>query len=393
MSNSTKLTFADYLFLIVKHRRFLIVTLFFTAIIGYLTIYFLVDEQFDSTSVIIPAEDQGFAGISGLLGDLKNLPLDIGGGFTNEEMGMYNTIIYSRTLLEKVIDKFNLIDVYDLSLDDPEYMEKALKILRGSISTEETEDMSYVVVVRAPDPELSAEMNNYIIVKMNEKIVELKIEKSKNNREFLAKRVQEVQNNLKLSEDSLMYFQEKTGMLEAEEQTKQMLGAYTELEIALITKQIEKSILEKLYQKNSPQVERLNIEVQEYTKKLNQLKAEGQKNSILLSMQSLPQNAIDYYRNYRNVEINAAILEFILPLYEQAKFEEQKDVPVLQIVDYAVPPVKKSFPPRLVFTLLITFGAFIICFFFILLRENENWQNSEKYAYVRKNLLKWKDVT
>jgi len=110
-------------------------------------------------------------------------------------------------------------------------------------------------------------------------------------------------------------------------------------------------------------------------------------------MQSLPQNAIDYYRNFRNVEINATILEFILPLYEQAKFEEQKDVPVLQIVDYAVPPVKKSFPPRLVFTLLITLGAFIICFFFILLRENDNWQNSEKYVYVRKNLLKWKDVT
>ncbi|MHA1989268.1 MAG: hypothetical protein ACW98D_21810, partial [Promethearchaeota archaeon] len=105
-----------------------------------------------------------------------------------------------------------------------------------------------------------------------------------------------------------------------------------------------------------------------------------------------PKNAINYFRNFRNVEINTAILEFVLPLYEQAKFEEQKDVPVLQIVDNAVPPAKKSFPPRLVFTILLTFGSFIICFFFILIRENENWQNSEKYIYVRKNLFKWKDI-
>jgi uncharacterized protein involved in exopolysaccharide biosynthesis len=392
MNNERKLTFADYLVYIVKHRRFLFITLSLTAVLGYLTIFFLVEEQFDSTSVIIPAEDEGLGGISSLLGDIGNLPLDIAGGFSSEEMGMYNTIIYSRTLLEKVIGKFNLIDIYKLSLDDPEYMERALKILRGNISTNATEDMSYVINVRAPNPDLSAEMNNYIIAEMNKKIVELKIEKSRNNRRFLAKRVEEIETNLKFSEDSLMYFQENTGLLEAEEQIKQILGAYTELETSLITKQIEKSILEKIYHKNSPQVERIQIEVEEYNQKLKKLKSSGQENSILLSMESLPKNAINYFRNFRNVEINTAILEFVLPLYEQAKFEEQKDVPVLQIVDNAVPPAKKSFPPRLVFTILLTFGSFIICFFFILIRENENWQNSEKYIYVRKNLFKWKDI-
>jgi uncharacterized protein involved in exopolysaccharide biosynthesis len=93
------------------------------------------------------------------------------------------------------------------------------------------------------------------------------------------------------------------------------------------------------------------------------------------------------------VEINSAVLEFLVPLYEQAKFQEEKDIPVLQVLDEAIPPTKKSYPPRTIFTLLISFGAFLFAFFSILAYENGNWVRSEKILYVRRNLFRWKEVS
>jgi uncharacterized protein involved in exopolysaccharide biosynthesis len=124
---------------------------------------------------------------------------------------------------------------------------------------------------------------------------------------------------------------------------------------------------------------------------LAQLKNNKSNTGPLLPYNSLPKNIINYYRIYRTIEIGDKILEFVMPLYEQAKFDEQKDVPVLQVIDNAYPPPKKSYPPRLIFTLVITFGVFVLLFFFIILKENEELMNSEKYLFIRNNLFRWKN--
>lgn len=383
-----KVNLIDYFVLLVKRKKYFVIASIVTAVISYTCIYFLIDEQFDATATIIPVEESSFGGISGLL---KDLPVDIpGGGLTNTEMSMYNTIINSRTLLEKVIEKFDLINVYEIDITDPEYMEKALKQIRSDITAKVTDDNAYEITVRAKTPQLASDMTNYIIELLNERIVELKISKSSQNRNFLEGRVKEVKSNLKKTEDSLLVYQNKSGMFEVEEQVKGILEAYSKLETELITKQIQQSILQKVMPSDSPQLRNIEIEVEQFEKKLSEIKKEGQPNSILLSMNALPDKAINYLRLLREVEINNAILEFVMPLYEQAKFEEQKDTPILQIVDYAVPPVKKSYPPRTVFTLLITLGVLMLSFVLFLFKENDELRESDKIKFVKENLFKWK---
>jgi len=389
MSEDKKVDLLDYLVILVKWKKTLLIISVITAIVSYLSIYFLIDEQFDSSATIIPVEENSISGVAGFL---KNLPIDIGetSGFSNSEMDMYNTIIYSRTVLEKVIKKFNLINVYELDRSDPEYMEKALKILTDNVSAEVTEDNAYEISVRANTPNNAALITNYLIKLLNERIIELKTSKSSQNRIFLEGRLKEVRLNLKKAEDSLLAYQNKSGMLDAEDQVKGILEAYSKLETELITKQIQLSILRKVMSPDSPKLKSLEVEVEQFEEKMLELKNNGQPNSVLLSMNSLPKKAINYLRLLREVEINNSILEFVMPLYEQAKFDEQKDIPVLQIVDYAVPPVKKSYPPRLIFTLIITFGVFIITFLYIIIKENENLQASNKIIYIKNNLFKWK---
>ena len=389
MLEEKKNNILNYLVILVKWKKFLLAILLPTLIISYLAIYFLIDEQFDSSALIVPAEDTSLEGITNLIGDFgENLPFGIGSS-TSPEMNIYNTIIYSRTNLEKVIEKFDLVDIYGLDTEKADYMEKALKILAGNIEAEETEYNAYELKVRAPSPELSADITNYIIQLLNKKLIELKTEKSKNSRIFLGDRIADIRTNLKYSEDSLMVYQEKSGILEPEEQFKGLVEAYSSLETELITKQIEKSILEKIRVKDSPQLENITLQVNEFENRLKRLKKHGAPDGMMPALDKLPEKAINYFRLLREVEINSKILEFVLPLYEQAKIEEKKDIPTLQVIDYAVPPAKKSFPPRTILSIIITFSVFLITFIFILMKENPNLQSSDKMKYIKENLFKW----
>ncbi|MGB5894934.1 MAG: hypothetical protein WBG58_12220 [Ignavibacteriaceae bacterium] len=383
------LKFIDYVILIVKWKHIVFPILFVTMVFTYLVIYFFVKEEFEADSLIIPSQEESMAGIAGLLSGLQGLPVDIGGPVGTTEYSVYSTIIYSRTFLEDIIENFNLIDEYEISRSLIDYKELAIRQLSNFISLDINENYSYVISVRAYTPEKAAEMTNYVVSKLNDKIIQLKIQKSSDNRKFLEERLNEIKTILTRAEDSLKYYQEETGLFEAEHQVKEILTVYSQLETELITKQIEKDIVMKI-NPSSPQFEALNIQVVEYERKLNEIKKNGMPESPLIPYSKIPETAINYYRILRDIEINNEILKFVLPLYEQARFEEQKDIPVLQVVDLAVPPPKKSYPPRTILTLSITFFVFLMVFSIILVKENDNWKNEPKYLYIKQNLFRWK---
>ena len=390
MAETKNFNFLDILVIITKWKKLLAIFLFIVTITSYLMIYFFVEEAYDAKVTIIPSEDKNMSGFASLLKNMKSLPIEVGGTFQNKEMELYNTLIYSRTILEEVVVKFDLVRVYKLDNKEIDYMERAIKRLKSDIDAKETNDNAYEIKVRANSPTNASVIANYLVELLNKKIINLKVVKSRDNRIFLEKRLNEVRTILSNSEDSLKYYQEQSKMFDVKDQVKEIVGAYSLLETSLITKQIEQSILENILPQDSPHLNEIKITVNEYQKKLDKIRSEGQPNSMLLPLKSLPNKTLSYLRLYRNIEINSAILEFILPLYEQSKFEEQKDIPVLQIVDYAIPPAKKSYPPRTLFTLIISAGFFLLALFYILIKENKFFEQSEQILYIRNNLFKWK---
>ena len=387
MADAQGSTFIDYVVLIVKWKKLMISVAAALFVVSYLAIYLLIDPEYDANATIMPTEDKQMSGVSALMKSIGNLPIGgLGASSKTADMDLYTTILNSRPLLEKVIVKFDLLKDYKL-----ESMEKAVKVLKQKIKGRINDEYAYEISVRASSAEKAADMANFVLEVLNKSVVDLNVAKSRNNRLFLEQRYNEMKRDLRLAEDSLQYYQETTGMLEAKEQTKLIISAYSTLEGDLISKQIELSILENTLSKDAPQLENLRMEVREYEKKLNKLKSEGEGNGIILALNALPHAAKQYIRYYRDVEIFSKILEFLVPMYEQARFDEQKDVPVLQIIEYPVPPEKKAFPPRTIFALLIMVGGLILTFFYILINENDNWKKSDKIRFIMANVLNWKE--
>lgn len=378
----------DYLVFLVSKKKFFLILSTIILIVSYLTIYFLIPPQYDSTSTILSVEKNNLNPLSQLTSSFSNIPfssLALGGISADDRYNLFTTIIYSRTFLEDMVKKFDLLNEYK-----QKSMEKTIKKLKSGISLEITKEMAFSITMRSSSPEKAARMNKYILDKVNKAVIELNVKKAKENRIFLEERYNTIKANLNISEDSLQRFQQKTNFFEADDQLKAIIDAYSKFESQLALKEIESSVVEKIYGANSSQYANSKTTLDVYKNEFNKLKSGKIDNSIFIAMSNLPERAKEYVRLYREVEVYNTMLEFIIPLYEQTKFEEINSVPVLQIIDNPSIPEKKSYPPRTIFTLIITFiivfSLSLIIFFKDYLKKTDN----EKLRFIRTELFRFK---
>jgi len=382
MSNFKGFDVLDFFILLIRNKKFLIITFVSSMIFSYLTIYFLVEEKFDSIGVIIPAESNDMSGISSLMKSFSNLPISIPGLSSAESTtDIYTTIIYSRSFIKKIIFKFNL--KRDYKEDD---FDKLIKAVRNNISAGEDDNNAYEITVRANSRQKSADMVNYIIDELNKSLIQLNTAAARENRMFLEKRYFDIKQKLEKSEEVLVKFQKTSGIIFAEQQAKSTLEAYTKLEAEVASKEIEFSILQKLFGEKSPQAQQAKMLYEEYKNKINSLKRGKDSSELLLSIDNLPEKAMNYLKYFSDIEINKTLMQFIIPLLEQAKFEEQKSIPIIQIIDKGEPPVKKSYPQRALFSLFISLALIIFIIIFIMLKERIKNSQNEKIKYIVNNL-------
>jgi capsule polysaccharide export protein KpsE/RkpR len=72
-------------------------------------------------------------------------------------------------------------------------------------------------------------------------------------------------------------------------------------------------------------------------------------------LRQLPRLAVPYADLYRQVQVQETVFELLTQQYELARIQEVKDVPVVSVIDSPGIPEKKSFPPRLLLTAILTF--------------------------------------
>ncbi|MBS4027435.1 MAG: hypothetical protein KGZ58_02260, partial [Ignavibacteriales bacterium] len=90
---------------------------------------------------------------------------------------------------------------------------------------------------------------------------------------------------------------------------------------------------------------------------------------IFLPMNQTPSLASTYLRLFRNLEIQNKILQFITPVYEQAKVEEKRSTPSVVILDKATVPERKAKPKVSLFTLLAFVVSLLVSLFVVFFIE------------------------
>ena len=361
--------FGDYVYILYKWKKFLFINLLIVIILSVIYVLLLPLEYKATATITLPPEQQmGFGGLTNILGgrsSIASMGAKLFGG-TNQSEDIILGLLNSRTSLTKIIDKFDLMGYYEISDNN---MDKALKAFKKDISSDPNEYGMIDFSVVNKNPRLSAEIANYMVSLTDSMNIKLNMKAAKNNRIFIEKRYLQNVSDLKIAEDSLYKFQRKYGIVAVPEQLEVTVKAAAEVESMLMKKEMEAYVVKKVYGEDSPQYQAVLDEQNLLKSKVQELKSSqnlSTLSNVLYPFKEMPDIAIQYLRAYREVELQETIMEFVLPMYEQAKVEEQKSIPTLLVIDKAIPPELKYSPKRatIVLGLFFLFSFILIPFVF-----------------------------
>ena len=110
-----------------------------------------------------------------------------------------------------------------------------------------------------------------------------------------------------------------------------------------------------------------------------------------ITLDKTPNTSLQYMDALRNLKYQEAVYEILSKQFEMAKLDEAKDAPLIQILDKATAPEKKSAPKRMLIVIIASALAFflsIIWIFFgeLLERNKGNPQHQERLERLKRSL-------
>jgi len=161
-------------------------------------------------------------------------------------------------------------------------------------------------------------------------------------------------------------FASKNTAIDIPAQGKAMGEAAAMLQGQLIAAESELRGLEAMYTEQNVRVRALRARAGELRLQLGKLGGDGSSyagsksdSSQYPAMRQLPLLGVTYADLYRQTKIQETVFELLTQQYELAKVQEAKEVPSVKVLDAAVVPTKKTFPPRTLLTAAGTTLAFL----------------------------------
>lgn len=381
-----KISFQQITEIVARWRNLFIIVFIGMAMLSIIVSLILPKWYKSSCKIFISSTNQSTFNFENILG---NIPLDFSRP-PSQEMMRIGGIITSRTFLDDVIIKYNLQDVFG-----QEYMFKTRDLLKEYIEIEpnfEESSLTISFIYRA-DPQMAAEICQYILQKINEIYSELQMMEAHNNKIYIQRVYEDAVSKLHLIEDSLKIFQEKYGTYELDQQLSATIQTQAELESNLLQTKIQYNLLKNVVDNNSPKLLELKFRKKVLEEEIKKFQLEKSDNSIFIPLKNIPEQGLRYYKLKRGIEIGSKLLEFLTPQYEQAKIKEVQSKPSFVILDFPNVPEYKYKPKRAYIVIGSTFMAMILLSIIIVFVEyfNEMKKNDpERYNLYMKLLGQFK---
>ncbi len=359
----------SHLRLLWDHRGFLARVLLWSLVASLLAA-FLIPKRFQATTQLMPPDSQaggtsallaaatrGGAGLAGIAGDLLG---------AKNSGALFVGILGSRTVQDRLIEQFDLRRVYDSSKMKMEDARNSLAKHTGI--SEDRKSGIIAITVADHDPQRAAALAGAYVKELDRLVAEVSTSAARRERIFLEERLHAVKQDLDASATKFSEFASKNTAIDIPAQGKAMVEAAATLQGQLIAAESELRGLEAMYTDQNVRVRALRARVAELRAQLGKIGGDSgaagalsskSDPSLYPSIRQLPLLGVTYADLYRQTKIEETVFELLTQQYELAKVQEAKEIPSVKVLDAAVVPTKKSFPPR---SLILIFGT---AFFFL----------------------------
>ena len=310
-----------------------------------LIIGLLLKPVFTAIAVIMPPqqEQSTAASLMGQLGSLGGLGAAAGVALKNPE-DMYVGMLQSRGIADNLIARFHLQEVYR-----QKQKTGARTQLRTNSEFEAAKDGLIYVRVKDHDPTRAAAMANAYVDELHALNSRLAVGQAAQRRQFYDAQIAEEKKALALAEDELKQTQEKTGLIQLNGQTEMTIRNIASMRAEISSREVALGVTRTFATEQNPDVARLQQEIASLRSQLSLLENAQQhlaQGDVQVPSGRVPEVGLAYLRKLREVRYHETLFELLTKQQEAASLDEAKSAPLIQVVDSAEPPEKKSGPSR-----------------------------------------------
>jgi len=356
--------------------------IFLPTVISVVFIFLVLNFIFPLTynaevSILPPEKNSEMGGLGALLGadGFSNM---VTGGMGNANSQLFMEIIKSRNASLYVVEKFKLDKFYDVKNKII-----AAKKLSGNLSIEVTKEgiiklnvdvkTGFFPFLYKEEVEsvrkLAASLSNGFVEALD-KINRSKLSsKAKRARQYIETQLTSTKVKLDSVEQELTNFQKKNKTIALPEQLTAALETAAKIKAEIVSTEIQLGLMQYNAKEDNRAYVALKNKLDELS--IQYSKIESGNNDFLLAFENVPDLGRLLARLMRDVRIQNEVYLLLQQQYYKEKIQENRDIPTIEVLDEAIPPLKASAPRPIFSSLLGGLFIFLILSLMIVIKEKK----------------------
>jgi capsule polysaccharide export protein KpsE/RkpR len=272
---------------------------------------------------------------------------------------LYLGLLASRPIADGIIGKFGLAGVYHAK-----DMTAARKALADRTTVTSEKSTLIAISVIDTDKKRAADIANAYPEQLRALTKNLAVTEASQRRLFYEQRLKDAKEDLVSAELALQQIQKQKGLVQLDAQTKALITSLADLHAQVAAKEVQLQALRSYSTEQNPEVQLLESQLSSLQDQSARLEERsGSPESGGLDLADVAGAGAEYLRAEHELEYRQALFDLLLKQYDAARWDEARNAAVIQVVEEAIPPERKSAPRRtfivLIFMALGLLGSWL----------------------------------
>jgi len=386
-----EISLLDLLIVLAKHKR-PVLCLTLAAGVLALIVGLLWPNIYTATTRILPPQ-QSASAATALLNQLGGA---FGGlaGATGGALGIRNPaelyvgMLKSRTVADNLIARFELGKVYD-----EDYLSDTRKRLGNRTEVSSGRDGIIIIEVDDRDPKRAADLANAYVDELTKLTKVLAVTEASQRRLFFERQLVQAKDSLTAAEIAARQALQKGGLAQVDAQGRSMIEVTARLRAQISAKEVQLGAMRTFAAEGNPELQRTQQELEALRRELARIEGSSPLAAVGRAGEG-GSRGLDNLGRLRDVKYYEFLYELLAKQYELAKIDEAKDATIIQVLDKAIEPDRRSKPQRVLIVVTTALVVSLVSIIWAFVRESVFRANADPARASRlqrlKAYLRWK---
>jgi uncharacterized protein involved in exopolysaccharide biosynthesis len=354
-----EISLLDLLILIFERKRIVLGTTAIFAVLAIIISLILPPRYTATVTLLPPQESSSMGGLASQLGNLGGMAALAGGGLgIKNPNDRYVAMLQSRTVEDAMVQRFGLMQEYQAKrLSDARKMFESHTTVEGN-----GKDGLIHVSVEDRDPGKASALANGYVDQFRDLSQHLAISEASQRRLFFQGELEQAKDNLVNAEQALAETEQKTGVIQPDSQARALIDSAASLRAQITAREVQIQGMQTYATAENSELIQAQKELAGLRAQLTRLGGSEDTggNELMIPKGLIPKTGMEYVRKLRDVKYYETIFDILARQFEVAKLDEAKEGALIQVIDPAIVPDRRTFPKRGLIVIGATAVGFVL---------------------------------